>query len=124
MDTRLLHALALCETDVDGALRRFSGDEALYVSCLKAFLLDPTLGELDDAIASQSWDDAFTAAHALKGLAGNLGFVPLFHATGELVIHIRAGRLKEVGISNNHVKHCYGDITAAIRYNCEAPAQG
>ncbi|NLW70282.1 MAG: Hpt domain-containing protein [Eubacteriaceae bacterium] len=115
MDTNLIHSLTCCRTDVDGALRRFSGNEELYMTCLNAFLSDPTMAQLNAAISSSSWDDAFTAAHALKGLAGNMGFVPLYHATGELVILIRTGKVSEISEATLRVKQCYNEIITAIR---------
>lgn len=117
MDALLRQSLELCETDVTGALKRFSGDEALYITCLSTFLEDPTMDMLVKAIDERSWDEAFTAAHALKGLAGNMGFVPLFHAVAELVLLIRAGRLSEIESSNKRVVFCYKDITTAIKRN-------
>lgn len=111
------HALSLRETDIQGAVRRFSGNEQLYVSCLRMFLDDPTVTQLNKAIDLKAWDDAFTAAHALKGLAGNMGFVPLMHSTGQLVIMIRGGRTKEIGEYMAQVNSNYRDITDAIREN-------
>lgn len=115
MEDTLRQSLQNVETDVDGALERFSGDEALYESLLQAFLTDPTMEMLQDAISRQAWDDAFTAAHALKGLAGNMGFVPLFHAMGELVIYIRTAKIKDVKDSLNQSLRCYKDLVCAIR---------
>ncbi len=114
----------LCETDIDGAMRRFSGDEKLYMSCLNGFLDDPTMEELNVAIENGAWDEAFTAAHALKGLAGNMGFVPLFHAIAELVVLIRAGRIREVDASNRQVGRCYREVTDAIRLYDHSAAGG
>ncbi len=120
MNTRLVENLTRCETDLEGAMRRFADDEELYVTCLDAFLQDKTMDELDGAISARLWDEAFTAAHALKGLAGNMGFIPLFHATGELVVLIRAGRMGEIAESGRRVRHCFDDITNAIRSGCDA----
>lgn len=117
MNPLQLRALALRGTDVQGAVRRFCGDEALYVSCLDAFLHDTTITELNAAVGKQAWDEAFTAAHALKGLAGNMGFVPLMHSTGQLVILIRGGRLKEIGDGIALVNSSYRDIVDAIRHD-------
>lgn len=114
MNGKQRNALALRETDVQGAVRRFCGNEQLYAACLLQFLDDPTVAQLNEAIAAKSWDDAFTAAHALKGLAGNLGFVPLMHSTGHLVILIRGGRTREVGEYITQVNSNYRDITDAI----------
>lgn len=117
MDPKQLHALSLRDTDVQGALRRLSGNEDLYVSCLIKFLDDPTMGELNATIREQAWDEAFTAAHALKGLAGNMGFVPLMHSTGQLVVLIRGGRLSEIGECIAQINSSYRDITDAIKDN-------
>lgn len=117
MDIGLLHALMSCETDVDGALDRFSGDEELYAACLDSFLQDMTMFELSEAIKNEQWDDAFTAAHALKGLAGNMGFIPLYHATGELVVTIRAGRVGEITSCYQRLSRSYQEIVDAIKRN-------
>lgn len=124
MRTELLHALNQCETDVDGAIKRFSGNESLYISCLCAFLSDNTMAELTKAIGSSAWDDAFTAAHALKGLAGNMGFIPLFHAAAELVVLIRAGRIPEAVASHKKVLRCYNEVSGAIQACDEADEAG
>lgn len=115
MDAQLLHALTLRETDVQGALRRLGDDESLYIECLAMFLHDPTMDELNEAIDNKAWDEAFTAAHALKGVAGNMGFVPLMHATGQLVIVIRGGRIKDIGESMAQVNSHYRDIMDVVR---------
>lgn len=110
-------ALFLRETDIHGAMQRFYGEEELYVSCLLSFLNDETISQLNSAIGNKLWDDAFTAAHALKGLAGNMGFVPLMHSTGQLVVIIRGGRQNEIHDCIEKVNSCYRDITDAIRLN-------
>ena len=115
MDAKQQHALLLRDTDIQGAVRRMGGNEKLYISCLELFLEDPTVSQLNEAVRLKAWDDAFTAAHALKGLAGNMGFVPLMHSTGQLVIMIRGGRTKEIGEYLAQVNSSYRDITDAIR---------
>lgn len=114
MNLRQRHALLLRETDISGAMRRFGGDEKLYVTCLKKFLEDPTMERLNEAVGQMKWDDAFTAAHALKGLAGNMGFIPLMHSIGQLVVLIRGGRTREIDLSMTYVNSKYRDITDGI----------
>lgn len=111
------NALLLNETDITGALDRVCGNEDLYYKILSAFPDDTSLEQLKKNIADKSWDDAFSEAHALKGLAGNLGFVPLFHSVGELVIAIRAGRLSDVNEYLHRVQLCYDDIVTVIKNN-------
>lgn len=73
MNEKQLHALTLRGTDVQGVQRRFCGNEELYFTCLNKFLNYTTLAELHKAISGKVWDDAFTAAHALKGACGQYG---------------------------------------------------
>lgn len=119
MDAELRAALVRCGTDIDEVMRRFSGDEALYVECLADFLDDRTAAELGDALLARSWDEAFTAAHALKGLAGNMGFIPLFHAAAQMVTLIRAGRTGEASDMYAELIRCYNAVINTIRKNCE-----
>lgn len=119
MNQELVDSLILGETDIDGALQRLCGDKKLYCLLLTSFLKDRTMEQLGAAIEAESWDKAFTAAHALKGLAGNLGFVPLFHSVGELVVLIRSGKIGEVAESFNMVEHCYNDIVYVINSHME-----
>ncbi|MDO5572865.1 MAG: Hpt domain-containing protein [bacterium] len=114
MDERKLSALAHCETDIQDSLQRFCGDEELYLSYLYDFLTEPTMDQLENAIMTRTWHDAFIAAHALKGLAGNLGLIPLYHATGELVVLLRAGRIDEVGEVYRQAKRSYNALVDAI----------
>ena len=118
MNTELRNDLLKCETDVDGALRRFSNNEELYVKCLSLFLADQTMAELQTALDTQSWDDVFTAAHALKGLAGNMGFIPLFHASAKMVIEIRAGKTEEAVSTYAEVNQCYKEIHTVLIRHC------
>ncbi len=50
MNERMLAALIHCETDVQGSLQRFCGDEDLYISYLYDFLTEPTMDQLGDAV--------------------------------------------------------------------------
>lgn len=114
MNNKQRHILSLRDTDIQGAVNRLCGDEALYEKCLRDFLKDTTMDELNTSIEKKSWDEAFTAAHALKGLAGNMGFIPLMHSTSRLVIVIRGGRLSDLSSMLEDVNSCYRDITDAI----------
>lgn len=118
MNRNLRIMLLRCETDLDGALHRFMNDEEFYVHCLCSFLTDRSMPDLEEALAARSWDEAFTAAHALKGLAGNMGFVPLFHAAAELVVLLRSGRTGAIGDSYLELKRCYEDLFRVIQQYC------
>ena len=114
MDIRQAHVLSLRDTDIAGALYRLSGDEAMYSECLRAFLCDPTVEQLNISLECCAWDEAFTAAHALKGVAGNLGFIPLMHSTGQLIVLIRGGRMMDIPMALEQVNSAYRDILDGI----------
>lgn len=114
MNSRQLHALNLRETDTVGAIQRMCGSEDLYTACLGAFLEDPSVEQINSSIKNAMWDEAFTAAHALKGVAGNMGFVPLMHNTGQLIVLIRRGQLGDIPRSLEQVNSSYRDIVDGI----------
>lgn len=75
--------------DIDGIMERFLGDEALYADCFKAFMQDDNFEALGKALATRNYRQAFECAHALKGVAGNLGLLPLYRIAGDLVDALR-----------------------------------
>ena len=66
--------------EVLGRLR----SEALIRKFMLLFPKDPTYQELKQAIENQSGEDAFRAAHTLKGVSQNLGFDNLYRVSAEL----------------------------------------
>ena len=59
-------------------------------------------------------EEAFRAAHTLKGVAQNLGFTPLYEATATLTEVLRAGNLPEDDNMMNAVAKEYERTVAAI----------
>lgn len=60
--------------DVKGALNRFMNNEGLYERFLRKFPADTSYQNLLTSIENSDYEEAFRAAHTLKGVAGNLGF--------------------------------------------------
>ena len=85
--------LADAGIDVDGALERFMGSEALLVRFLGKFPADPNFSALEAALAAGDCDGAFTAAHTLKGVCGNLSMTALFDEVSHQTELLRAGDL-------------------------------
>ena len=117
MNTNLFAELNRREIDVDGAMKRFSDNEELYISCLADYLRDDTVAMLEKAIDTEQWDDAFTAAHALKGVAANMGFIRLSAASARMVILIRNGQLDDVGASLEEIR-AYQNVTVSAVKRC------
>ena len=70
--------LACYGADLEGIEDRFMGDMELYETCLHLFCDDKHFGQMENAFAEGNVQAAFSAAHALKGVAGNLGLTPLY----------------------------------------------
>lgn len=75
--------------DVEGTMERLMDDEELFEMCMMQFSQDEGFAGLKGAIESKDYKAAFEYAHALKGVAGNLGLTPLFNAISEMVEALR-----------------------------------
>jgi len=62
----------------DEGVARFVGNAEMYERFLGEFLKDGTFAELEAAMEQSNVRDAFTAAHTLKGLTGNLSLDALY----------------------------------------------
>lgn len=89
MGNEILDSLKNSGNDVDGALRRFVGNESMYIKFLKRFLDDKSYLELKDAVEKNDIGNAFVAAHSLKGVAGNLGLTKLYDIASEVSDKLR-----------------------------------
>src|SRR5574344_2469623 len=70
------------------ALQRFSNDAIIMRFALK-FLNDLSYQKLCDTVKEGNIEDAFAAAHTLKGVAGNVGFTKLQDAAADLTEQLR-----------------------------------
>lgn len=91
MEERTMIALRQAGMDPEEALERFMGSAALYERFLKRFPADESFQQIGPALEAGDWDAAVTAAHTLKGVAGNLGMTDLYRCCSQLVDHLRAG---------------------------------
>lgn len=93
---KLVNALKDYGADYEGIIDRFMDDAELYEDCFAKFLADRQIALLSDSIAAGDYQAAFQAAHALKGLSGNLGLTPLFTVVCQLVESLRAQDYSQV----------------------------
>lgn len=90
--SELTERLRVAGADMDGAMNRLMNDEKLYATCFNYFMEDPSFAALGEALRAKDYAAAFEAAHALKGVAGNLGLTQLYQLSGQLVEPLRHGR--------------------------------
>lgn len=89
MDETLKSALKESGVNLETALERFLGNEALLERFLRKFLEDKSFGEIITAMELNHSEDAFKAAHTLKGVAGNLSIDSVYHAVIPIVEALR-----------------------------------
>ena len=80
-------------SDFDKVLGRM-GSEALVKRFAVKFLEDKSFEELTESLKEKDGEDAFRAAHTLKGVCANLGLDRLYEADSELTEKLR-GRQTE-----------------------------
>lgn len=75
--------------DVDGTMKRFLNNEALYLKCMKKFLDDSSFDKLKNAYENGNSKEAFEGAHTMKGFVSNLGINELYHQLIPMVEKLR-----------------------------------
>ena len=73
-----IDALRAYGANVDEGLRRCMNMEAFYLKLFGSLKGDTRVDDLKAAVARKDLDAAFEAAHALKGIYGNLSLTPLY----------------------------------------------
>lgn len=120
MVTNWMTALKEAGADSDGALRRLSGNISLYQKILRMFPQDETYKQIESALQANDWTALLAAAHTLKGVAGNLGLIPLSNACSDTVTLLRAERYVEAVASCAKIRDAYTEFIGIIRLLEEA----
>ena len=100
--------------DYEDVLKRLYS-ESLIRKFARMFLDDDSYPKLEDALKKENVEEAFRAAHTLKGVCQNLGFTNLYQPTYELTEVLRAGTLEGSGEWFARVTEQYNITMDAIR---------
>ncbi len=101
------------ESDYEGVLGRM-GSEGLVRRFALKFPDDPSYLNLEKAIQEQNVEEAFRAAHTLKGVCLNLGFDRLYKVSAELTEKLRGRELNGYEALYGKVQDEYKNTIAAI----------
>lgn len=101
-------------SDFDAVLGRLYS-EALISKFAVRFLDDPSFGELTSAHAEGRVQDAFRAAHTLKGVCLNLGFDRLYEVSSALTEMLRGGVMDGSDDMLRQVEERYNQTVAVLR---------
>ncbi len=100
--------------DVDDALKRLLNNERLYEKFLKRFIADQNFTKLEEAVHSCKKQEAFDAAHTLKGLCGNLSINSLLDPVCRQVELFRAGDWDEGAALMDEVSREYNKVVGLL----------
>ena len=104
--------------DVDEALSRMMGSEALLLRLLRKFLDDTNYEKLRAAVAAGDGEAALAASHTLKGVCGNLSMTALFGLLTRQVAAFRAGDWQGAAALLDEIGPAYARAANAIREAC------
>lgn len=95
-------------------LERFCNQEAILRKFVLRFPEDKTFQELAAAVEAGDYPQIEGRAHALKGVAANLGFEQLTENCGELVLCVRNNQPENISDLFGQVEAAYGTVCHAI----------
>lgn len=78
--------------DTKEGLTRCMNMEAFYFKMIKMGLSDGHFESLGTSLEAGNLEEAFEAAHALKGVIGNLALSPIYEPLAEMTEMLRAGK--------------------------------
>ena len=115
MDALIKEKLYRAGIETDSAIERFMGNEALYERFALGFTEDRNYETLLKAMEAGDTKTAFTAAHTLKGVCGNLSFTGLLRAVADIVEPLRAGKLETAKAVLPQLTEQYEKTTEALK---------
>ena len=122
MDDKFRKQLEECGADVETALKRFMGNDAIYQKFLGKFPGDPNYAKLGTNIEAGAFEEAYKCAHALKGVVGNLGLTPIYEKVSTLVEELRNKASEDVDAARanelwQEIKKVYEQFIDVINEN-------
>ncbi len=100
--------------DADEVVRRLGVGEELVVCFALRYREDDTFERLAAALDADDTEEAFRAAHTLKGSSGTLGFERLYRKASDMTEILRRGELERAKDSLPVLEEEYDNVIAAL----------
>lgn len=100
--------------DFDDVFRRLRREQTVQKFIYK-FLEDESFFKLEESIANKDDNEAFRAAHTLKGICQNLSFTRLYNSSADLTEALRACDEQKAACIFPEVSYDYHQTINAIR---------
>ncbi len=78
--------------NVEEGIARCANNEAFYLRMMDILKKEQGFDKLETAVKAGNLKEGFEAAHALKGVLGNLSLTPLYEPVAEITELLRAGK--------------------------------
>ena len=101
--------------DYEDVLGRMMRSEKMVQKFVLKFLNDQSYETLVRSMEEEKYEEAFRAAHTIKGVGQNLGFTKLYQSAGALSEALRNGFTPEAPALAGQVKEDYCRTAEAIR---------
>ena len=115
MQDELLDKLEDMGAEVDDVLDRLMGDEELYMEYLKKLPDNENIVKLKEAVANKDAEQASMEVHTLKGVALNLGILPLVDVCMDMLLDFRGGEPESAMARMGEVEDCFNEWASVIR---------
>ena len=107
-----LDALKTYGANVNEGMTRCMNNEQFYFRMIGLVLKDTSVEKLEKALTEQDLTAAFEAAHALKGVVGNLALDPIYQPATELTELLRAGKEGDYAAYLAQIKEAFSALAA------------
>jgi HPt (histidine-containing phosphotransfer) domain-containing protein len=109
----LQECYAALEGDYSGVTGRLGGERIVNKFVIR-FLDDKSFEQLKESISDGRTEEAFRAAHTLKGVCQNLGFSLLYGSSSAVTEALRGGNIKEAERLLPETESNYNQTVSAI----------
>lgn len=113
----LISELEALGVNTQEAIRRFSGNTALYQKMLGKLVTAVKDLEVMPCFEKEDYETAVTNAHTLKGVTGNLSLTPIYNGYTEVVNLLREGKHDDAKAVLEKTLPIQADILACIEKN-------
>lgn len=98
MDEKFRKQLEENGADVDTTLKRFMGNEALYMKFIMKFLDDKNFAGIKENLEKKDYEGAYVSAHTLKGVTANLGLDPVYKVVSQISDMLKGKAPEEIDL--------------------------
>lgn len=102
-------------------IKRLLDDKRVLKFAVK-FLDDASYDTLQESMAKEDYETAFRAAHSIKGVCQNLGFVKLSESSAALTEALRGGKNQDTSELERQVREDYEKTVQGIKAMQESDA--